>query len=250
MSTAQRKARLIGLVIGAAVVVTAAIALAGLHIVRSGLNSTESIDGGALVSSDGRTVSVMGVGACDWSNMHLTAAEQPGSVVLTLRYTRPLQDTCSGMPGYAAYHTQLQAPLGHRRLVDGVTGKAVPYFDSRHLLRPAYLPLGYQFRYDAPSATGLLSYDYQAAPEGATVSCSQLYSRAGGPDLLVITQATGGRLTWPTQVRPQPVIVHGHQALAIPGRLSWTQGGQTIVVAATDPDLPESELVSVAASLS
>jgi len=248
MSGSRRNGRRVVLfTVGLATAVLAA-AVTGLWVHRhSMVVDSESIDGGALVSSDGRTVSVMGVLACDWTAW-LTAAEQPARVVITLQTAHPGTPSCSGMPGFAVYHAMLRAPLGHRELMDGATDKPVPYFDSRRLLRPGYLPPGYGFRYDAPDASGLLGYEYLAVPRNTEVSCSQLYS-AGDADMLVITQASGGTLAWPPRIRPRPVIVRGHRALAIPGRISWSLNDQTIVVAATDAALPMTELIAVADSL-
>lgn len=107
------------------------------------------------------------------------------------------------MPGFAVYDARLRVPLGHRELVDGATDKPVPYFDTRRLLRPGYLPPGYAFRYDAPDASGLLGHEYLAVPRDAKASCSQLYS-TGESDMLVITQADGGTLAWPPGIKPRP----------------------------------------------
>ena len=43
--------------------------------------------------------------------------------------------------------------------------------------------------------------------------------------------------------------VRGRPALALPERISWSQDGQTIVVARPDPVLPANELINVADSL-
>jgi hypothetical protein len=132
----------------------------------------------------------------------------------------------------------------------GADGRPVPFFDSRRILWPGYLPPGYAFRYDAPDAPELLSYQfpYLALPRQPTVGCAQLYS-ASDDDLLVVMQVTGGTVRWPPRARPRAVTVHGHRALAIPGRISWTQDGQTIVVAANNPGLSVLDLLRVANSL-
>jgi hypothetical protein len=134
--------------------------------------------------------------------------------------------------------------------MDGASGRPVPFFDSGRILWPSYVPAGYEFDYAAPNGYELFGYEDLAAPQGSTVSCSQLYSRFGLPDmLLVVTQATGGRLEWPAGTRAEPVTVRGHRALTIPGRISWTQDGQTIVVFATNRVLRMSELIKVADSV-
>ena len=86
-------------------------------------------------------------------------------------------------------------------------------------------------------------------PVAATVSCSQLYAAADPyDDLIVITQARGARLEWPG-IKPRRLLVRGHPALAIPGRISWTEDGQLIVVATDNPVVHARELIAVAESL-
>ena len=210
--------------------------------------TVESITGGALVSSDGRTVAVSGVVGCDATDT-LRAAEQPGRVTLTLDYVHLANPPCSGIPGFAVYRARLQAPLGRRALVDAATGRPVPYFDASSLDKPGYLPPGYAFRYAAPDAFGLFGGEYLAVPVDARLSCSQIYSPSDDYDLLVITQADGGRLVWPAGVKPRKLTVRGRPALAIPGRISWVQDGQLIVVATNNPELRLPELVAVADSM-
>lgn len=249
MSGSRHAAWRIALIaVGAVIAVLAAVTAALWAYLHSTVVFTVSVDGGALVSPDGRTVSVTAASLCDQTDT-LIAREQPASVTLTVQIAEPRNPPCSGMPGFAVYRAQLQAPLGRRKLLDGSTGRPVPFFDSRHLLRPAYLPPGYAFRYDAPNAYYLLGYEYLAPQEGPTASCSQLYSDGSDDDLLVVTQAIGGRLEWPPRLRPRPVLVRGRRALEIPGRISWAQDGQTIVVATTDTALPTSELLQVAEGL-
>ena len=231
-----------------AATVVAVAATVWLLASRNGAGvTTQSIDGGALVSSDGRTVSVTVGTNCNQTNT-LTASEQQAVVTVAVQ-VRVSGPPCSGFPGAAVYSARLRAPLGHRSLVDGATGRPVPIFDGRRILRPAYLPPGYALRYDAPDAFYLLGSQYLAVPQDPTVSCSQLYAAHGFQDLLVITQASGGTLHWPPDFVPRAVTVRGHRALAVSGRVSWTQDGQTIVVAATDQALPASELIAVADSL-
>ena len=53
----------------------------------------------------------------------------------------------------------LRHPLAVRSLVDGTTGRPIPYQDGRKLLRVTYLPPGYQFSayppYPAPGVHGM-----------------------------------------------------------------------------------------------
>jgi hypothetical protein len=198
-----------------------------------------SVSGSALVSSDGRTVSVIAGALCD-DTVNITAAEQPARVVVTLHDTHPRTPRCSGMPGFAVYHVHLSQPLGRRRLLDGVTGDRIPFFDLADAIRPMYVPPGYVFSYDAPDADELLSYAYP--PIVKTAVCSQLYQR--GDDLLVVTQ--GGSLL-PPRVKPRRIRVNGHLALEFPGAITWIAHGQRFTISAQD--LPAAQLIAVADSM-
>ncbi|HYK31655.1 MAG TPA: hypothetical protein VEV63_06820 [Streptosporangiaceae bacterium] len=198
-----------------------------------------SVTGGALVSANGRTVSVVAGALCD-DTVNLTADEQPASVAITLHDTHPRVSRCSGMPGFAVYHVQLSQPLGRRRLLDGITGDRIPFFDVADVVRPAYIPPGYAFSYYAPEATELLSYGFPPLPRAAV--CSQLYQN--GSDLLVVTQ--GGTLL-PLRSKPRRITVNGHPALEFPGAITWTAHGQRLTVSAQD--LPSAQLIAVADSL-
>jgi hypothetical protein len=186
-------------------------------------------------------------GLCDWTDT-LIADEQPARMTLTVRYSHPRIPSCSGMPGFAVYRARLAAPVGRRQLIDGVTGKRIPFFYGNRILRPSYVPPGYVFRYDAPAAYELPGFEYLAA-FGGSASCSRLYTTGDPNDLLVITQAVGRNLPWPLTLKPRPVRVHGHGGLVAPGRISWTEDGQTVVVATNNTTLPQPALLAVADSL-
>ena len=203
---------------------------------NSSVTTDLSVSGGALVSADGRTVSVTAGALCD-DTVTLTADEQPASVVITLHDTHPRIARCSGMPGFAVYHVPLVQPLGRRRLLDGLTGDRIPFFDVADVVRPTYVPPGYVFRYDAPEAVELFSYGYPPLPKAAV--CSQLYER--GDDVLIITQ--GGTLL-PPRAKPRHITVSGHPALEFTGAITWTAHGQRFTVSAQD--LSAAELIAVA----
>lgn len=206
----------------------------------SGAVTTDaSVSGGALLSADGRTISVTAGGLCD-DTITLTSDEQSSSVAITLHYTHPRTPTCSGMPGFAVFHVHLSQPLGRRRLLDGVSADRIPLFDLAGIVRPGYIPSGFVFSYDAPDAAELLSYEYPLIPRAAV--CSQLYQ--DGNDLLVVTE--GGTML-PSRVKPRRIVVNGHPALEFPGAITWTAHGQRLTVSAQD--LPSAQLIAVADSL-
>lgn len=226
----------------AAVFLGTPIAIAGVAYLyySSSVTTDESISGSALISANERTISVTAAGSCD-DTINLSADEQPTGVALTLHYTHPRIPPCSGMPGFAVYDVHLSAPLGQRHLLDGLTGARIPFFNVAGIARPAYLPAGYMFRYNAPDASDLLTYQNLQIPRDAR--CSQIY--AHGYDLLVITQ--GGTLIMPPRAKPKQITVNGHPALEFPSAVSWTERGQRLTV--SSEDLPDSELIAVAMSM-
>jgi hypothetical protein len=101
---------------------------------------------GALVAADGRHVVVPYTAGGCVQGATLTAAETGSAVTLVLRQILSGSSACPGdlVVGTAAAVT-LRHPLWGRSLLDGSTGRPIPYFDGRTLLRITYLPPGYRF---------------------------------------------------------------------------------------------------------
>src|SRR5215469_1327701 len=184
MRPKRQRALLISALIGVPVLM---IGAAWIHF-TSDVITYGGIDGGALVSASGRTISVTAGVLCD-ENAALVADEQQASVSIAVKYAAPRTATCSGIPGFAVYHVQLSQPLGRRRLIDQVSGKPVPFIDVARILRLAYIPPGFMFRYDAPDGAGMFGPEYLSAVVQAPVTCSQLYTTTDNRAALVITQS-------------------------------------------------------------
>jgi hypothetical protein len=162
---AGRRLRSCGARLGAAAAALIAAALAVASLLQAGAaagavastTSPEAITG-ALVAPDGREVVVPYTGGGCVVGARLTATETRSKVTLVLRQVLSGASICpADLIVGLTVTTTLPHPLWGRSLVDGSTGRPIPYFDGRKLLRVTYLPPGYRFSaylpYPAPAVT-------------------------------------------------------------------------------------------------
>jgi hypothetical protein len=203
-----------------ATVGTAGIALSGCG--AQGQPQGEAVSGPVLVTSDGRVVSAPG---CPGDSF--TAVESASQV--TLHW---LVNTTSPCPGEAARvptdTLRLRAPLGQRALVDGLTGKRVPYVDERQFARVTYVPPGW-----APGVPQFWDRDYFLANAGEIK-----LTQAPGDETAAFQALPGGGQGWATR----PVTIRGsHGTLQYDPRapedgqftdvrVVWRAGGFTFCV--------------------
>lgn len=96
----------------------------------------------ALVSADGRTVTVPAEGGGCVIGVHLTATETPTQVGLDLSQHLSKGSVCTGDIRLLQASTVLAQPLGTRTLVDQSTGLDVSYIPGQDLAEPGWLPPG------------------------------------------------------------------------------------------------------------
>jgi hypothetical protein len=119
----------------------------------------------------------------------------------------------------------LSAPLGSRRLVDGMTGAQLPSFNGAGILRPAYLPAGFVHRYDTATLTN------DDTVQGSPAGCVQIYTQGDSYDESIwITQNIHGTWQVPDGVDTTPIVVRGHAGSALAGMIEWTEGDQLFTV--------------------
>ncbi len=162
---AVRRLRLSGARLGAVAAALVAAALAAASLLQAGAaagavastTNPEPITG-ALVAPDGRHIVVPYIGGGCVQGATLTAIQTGSKVTLVLRQVLSGASICPAdlIVGLDVAVT-LRHPLWGRSLVDGSTGRGIPYFDGRKLLRVTYLPPGYRFSaympYPAPAVT-------------------------------------------------------------------------------------------------
>jgi hypothetical protein len=199
--------------------------------------------GSILVSADQQTLASTVSSSC--TSGELEAQETDQTVTLRIRLSRdvmPVPGTCA----MQTFTATLQAPLGSRRLVDGVTHAELPSFNGAGILRPAYLPPGFIHRYDTatfPSET----------VDDSRVGCIQLYTQNDSYDEAIwITQDIGGVWHPPAGVPETPIVVRGHSGTALAGEIQWTENGQLFTIRSVTyayATLSRDELIAIAEGL-
>jgi hypothetical protein len=96
-----------------------------------------AISGTVFVTSAGTVLEIPGAGC---NQDRFTAAEAPSRVTLRLMVFH--YPDCQAMQALTTGTVRLRAPLGHRALIDGLTGKPLPSVDERQFARVTYLPPG------------------------------------------------------------------------------------------------------------
>jgi hypothetical protein len=175
--------------------------------------------GNAIVSADGRTVTVGPYAAGDCPAGITPVARESGTrVALFLEYVTPGNPPPCMQAAVAlvlAHTIRLREPVGNRRLVDGATGRAIEWISSRLVLRPAFLPAGYRLMDLAPTA------DLNPGSGPGVAGCLQTYTRHGGAGQLMIVQSAGSvRVPGSPAGGGTPVTVRGHPGLATGDRVT------------------------------
>jgi hypothetical protein len=189
-------------------------------------------DGFPVVGRNDRTIAVLTVQQCGGPS-RLVARPYPRRVVLVLTAPNGAPDAvCPLDLVVLSVSTTLPEPLGARVLVNGTTGKKVPFFDDRSFAAITVLPRGYRC---GPGEPG--TFELKGSGVGATVDCSGP-AKDSGP--LAIEQERGAEAVtggaWPLVGHP---MVAGHRATlrvaASSGEvyvrsLDWSTGGYSFAV--------------------
>lgn len=232
-----------------------AAACGGCAAVGGGQVSYQGYGGTAIVSADGRTVTVgqYGAAVCG-SAITPVARESAARVAVFLRYV-PSAATPPCPQAFAmvsAYNIRLGTPLGSRTLVDGTTGRPITWISARLVLRPVTLPAGYQLR--ALTAAGNSLHTGKPPPVG----CVQTFVSETGAVELVIAQSAGTvRLGGSGPVGWLHIQVRGHPGLASRNVITWRENGLTDYIAAGPgpksaeaPSFTTQQLIAIADSAS
>ena len=197
--------------------------------------SYQGYGGTAIVSADGRTITVGQFGAFCPAKVKAVARESASRVALFLQYSTPRnppscpQDAAMRIP---SQQVRLRAPLGSRKLVDGRTGKATAWISARLVLRPTRLPPGYHLFELIPAV------DLSQAQSPGPAGCTQIYRSPNRASELVIVQSAG-TLGLSRLARPgwTPVRVRGYPGHANRNIITWREHGLTdhIVVGVQNP---------------
>jgi hypothetical protein len=220
-----------------------------LVAVSSGCSSQQKVllqgfGGTAIVSADGRTLTVGPYGGMCGDTVTAVARESRTTVALFLQEV-PNGPACLQGRGTMAMvlgqRIRLRAPLGDRKLVDGKTGTATPWLSARLALRPRLIPAGYR-------STGLVPWSNPSLDGWAVrpASCMQIYRTRSGPQEFEIIQSAAG-LRLPPGGGYKPVLVRGHSGFAAVGVITWREQGLTDVISSSG-GLTTAQLVAIADS--
>jgi hypothetical protein len=207
--------------------------------------------GTAIVSADGRTVTVGPyLPACP-AKVTVVARESATQVALFLRYLTPSHPSAcpQAMPALVdSRDVRLDAPLGNRKLVDGATGRPTAWISARLVLRPNALPAGVRLFELIPAVNH--SRPQSPGPAG----CVQFYSWNGDPNYLEIVQSAGSlKVPRPAKGGLTRIRVRGHPGLAARNLITWRENGLTdYILAGPGPAGPQvmstQQLIAIADS--
>lgn len=184
----------------------------------------------ALVTAGDRYVVVPSTaGGCVQGGSVLTATETVSTVTLFLWQVLS-NGVCPADIAFGTAAVTLRHPLAGRSLVDGTTGRRIPYFDGRKLVRVTYLPPGYRF-----SAYGS-SPGFAATFNAWEVEYTSSGQVTAPVDIVQVPGKSTSYPAWPTTSR---TTVNGRPATMevlstngqVYGRaISWRTGAYTLVV--------------------
>jgi hypothetical protein len=185
----------------------------------------------ALVTADGRTIYTTATGGGCTPAASLTATATATAVVLHLDgYT--ITGNHVGCLDYATRWTRsttLATALDGRRLIDGSTGRPVPYLDGRDLADVTWLPAGASVPANSLTDGWTRGYTFPRSLDAGPIAVSQ-----SSTDLL-----------HSDEFRPDPgqaihnVRINGHRAVLVTqtengtllqDRLGWDADGYTFIV--------------------
>ena len=171
----------------------------------------------ALVSADGRHITVTGRGGGSVVSISLAARETATAVKLSLLAV-PAHCPCTANLILEPVHATLSAPLGSRRLVDAATGQTITITSGTTLATVGWLPVGFQ-----ATPTDALADSSSTQPGSGPPGWVRRYAAQNPADsnIITITQYLGDHTSdlLPSYAARQPVDVNGHQAF------SWHDGG-------------------------
>jgi hypothetical protein len=187
--------------------------------------------GRALVTADGRTIYTSATGGGCTRTAILTATESSTEVVLDLNgyTTTDTHLTCTANLILWTRSTTLTTPLDGRRLIDGSTGRVVPYLDGHNLAAVTWLPKGASVAINSPGEGWTRSYTFPGQRDVAPIDIAQ-----SSTNLLHSEEFQAN-----PDVDVSHLTIHGHRAVLVTqrldgnlvqDRLGWNEAGYTFIV--------------------
>lgn len=184
----------------------------------------------ALVSADGRRITVNAEGGGCTADWRLVPTETASTVTLRLTEYRYEGGPCAAVAILRQRTTTLQSPLAARRLVDGPSGKAITHFDGRKLATVQWLPAGASAPEDRPDGAGWIRvYRFPAHPAEAPVWIEQSPGNLLGEDRF--HPGMGTITTTTVHGRPAGMIAqYDDHGVLLQDQIGWYERGYTYSV--------------------
>jgi hypothetical protein len=201
----------------------------------------------ALVSADGRHITVTGEGGGSVASLALAARETAKVVKLSLLAVSA-RCPCTADLILEPVHVTLDAPLGDRRLIDAATGQTITFASGAKLATVGWLPAGFDTTPTDAIADAVTTPPTSAPAPSRPPAWARSYATVNpaDPNVITITQYVGDRLSdlRPALVPQQAVDVKGHQGFSWHGggadqgyafqvsdsHVAWQEGGYTFIV--------------------
>jgi len=136
----------------------------------------------ALVSADGRTITVPATGGGCVTGVRLSAIETPTEVRLDLSRSMSKGTVCTAETRLLQASAMLAQPLGTRTLVDQSTGREVAYIPGQDLAAPGWLPPGASSPRDSYTDGWTRTYTFPKASRIAPLQIIENPGRFANPD--------------------------------------------------------------------
>ena len=187
----------------------------------------------ALVSTDGRSITVPAIGGGCFARAVLTASQTPSAVRLRLTTLAATSHdvVCTADVRVLQASTRLRKPLGRRHLIDTDTGRQIRFIPGKDLATPTWLPRGASRPQNSPINGWTRTYFFPSRLHRAPLTIQQNPRRFADRREF---PTSSGVLTH--------LALHGHPALlwvenqgpAIQVvRLGWHAGGYWLIVEST-----------------
>lgn len=216
----------------AAFCVVAAVSACGVVGLGAGRTfSYHGYGGTAIVSADGRTITVGEFpGSACGAKITAVAEETRSRVALFLRYPTPHGQTACVSDSAAkviAQNIRLGAPLERRKLVDGATGRATEWISARLVLHPGWLPDGFRLQALIPAA------DISGVQVPGPAGCVQIFTSGSSPFPLEIVQSAAPLRGFGSSPSGWTTMqVRDHHGLATRNVITWRENGLVDYVSA------------------
>ncbi len=184
----------------------------------------------ALVSANGREVTVPALGGGCIRRVVLTATgtRQVVRLRLTAYSLSGPHVACPADVALLQASTTLRAPLGRRQLVDASTGHRISFIPETELARPRWLPRGASGPDSSPMEGWTRTYTFPDRVHRAPLTIVENPRDFANPGELGAQAGTVSHLT--IHGHPATLVAERQQGTLLQDRIGWHAGGYAITV--------------------